>query len=51
VKDRVAQTAAKLVLEPIFETNFLNVSYGFRPGRSAHDAIDTIRRAVTFERQ
>ena len=51
VKDRIAQTAVKLVLEPIFETNFLNVSYGFRPGRSAHDAIDTIRRSITFERQ
>ncbi len=51
VKDRIAQTAAKLVLEPIFETNFLNFSYGFRPGRSAHDAIDAIRRAMTFERQ
>jgi group II intron reverse transcriptase/maturase len=51
VKDRVAQTAAKLVLEPIFEANFLSFSYGFRPGRSAHDAIDKIRRAVTFERQ
>ena len=51
MKDRIAQTAAKLVLEPIFETNFLNFSYGFRPGRSAHDAIDQIRRAVTFERQ
>jgi group II intron reverse transcriptase/maturase len=51
VKDRIAQAAAKLVLEPIFEANFLNFSYGFRPGRSAHDAIDTIRRAITFERQ
>ena len=51
VKDRIAQTAAKLVLEPIFEANFLNVSYGFRPGRSAHDAIDMIRRRITFERQ
>jgi group II intron reverse transcriptase/maturase len=51
VKDRVAQTAAKLVLEPIFETNFLNVSYGFRPGRSAHGAIDKIVRSITFERQ
>lgn len=51
VKDKVAQTAAKLVLEPIFESNFLSVSYGFRPGRNAHDAIDNIRRAVTFERQ
>jgi group II intron reverse transcriptase/maturase len=51
VKDRIVQTAAKLVLEPIFETNFLNFSHGFRPGRSTHDAIDAIRRAVTFERQ
>jgi RNA-directed DNA polymerase len=51
VKDRIAQTAAKLVLEPIFETNFLTFSYGFRPGRSAHDAIDKIRRSITFERQ
>jgi RNA-directed DNA polymerase len=51
VKDRVAQTAAKLVLEPIFEANFLQFSYGFRPGRSAHDAIDKIRRSITFERQ
>jgi len=49
VKDRIAQAAAKLVLEPIFETNFLNVSYGFRPGRSAHDAIDQISRSITFE--
>ena len=51
VKDRIAQAAAKQVLEPIFETNFLNFSYGFRIGRSAHDAIDKIRRAITFERQ
>ena len=51
IRDRVAQTAAKLVLEPIFEANFLNVSYGFRPGRSAHDAIDKIRRSMTFERR
>jgi group II intron reverse transcriptase/maturase len=40
-----------LVLEPIFETNFLKFSYGFRPGRSAHDAIDKIKRSITFERQ
>jgi hypothetical protein len=51
VKDRVAQAAAKLVLEPIFEAHFLSFSYGFRPGRSAHDAIDRIRRSITFERQ
>lgn len=41
--------ATKLVIEPIFETNFLPCSYGFRPGRSTHDAIDRIRREITFE--
>ena len=37
--DRVVQAALKLVLEPIFEADFLPVSYGFRPNRRAHDAI------------
>jgi group II intron reverse transcriptase/maturase len=45
VRDRVAQTAAKLVLEPIFEASFLPTSYGFRPGRSAIGALETIREA------
>ena len=49
VKDRVAQTAVRLVIEPIFETNFLNCSHGFRPGRKPHDAIDVIQRSITFE--
>jgi len=49
LKDRVVQMATKLVIEPIFETNFLSCSYGFRPGRSTHDAIDEIRRKITFE--
>jgi len=49
VKDRVAQMAAKLILEPIFETNFMQCSYGFRPGRSAHDAISMIERKITFD--
>ena len=49
LKDRVVQMATKLVIEPIFEANFLPCSYGFRPGRSAHDAIDEIRRKITFE--
>ena len=49
--DRVCQTATKLVIEPIFETNFLNCSHGFRPGRSAHDAIRVIDRAITFKGQ
>ena len=43
--------AVKLVIEPIFETNFLDCSYGYRPGRSAHQAIDVIKRKITFEYQ
>jgi RNA-directed DNA polymerase len=44
VRDRVAQMAAKLVLEPIFEADFLPVSYGFRPRRSATQALETLRK-------
>jgi group II intron reverse transcriptase/maturase len=51
IKDRIVQMALKLVIEPIFEANFLECSYGFRPKRSAHQAIDKIRRTITFERQ
>jgi RNA-directed DNA polymerase len=43
VKDRVAQMATLLILEPIFEADFLDSSFGFRPGRSAHQAVDAIR--------
>ncbi|MFJ8794257.1 group II intron reverse transcriptase/maturase [Streptomyces sp. NPDC102462] len=43
VADRVAQAALKLVLEPIFEADFLPCSYGFRPKRRAHDAIAETR--------
>ena len=43
VADRVVMTAAKLVLEPIFEAGFLPVSYGFRPRRSAIDACESVR--------
>jgi Retron-type reverse transcriptase len=39
IRDRVAQAALKLVLEPIFEADFLPCSYGFRPNRRAHDAV------------
>ncbi len=49
VRDRVAQTAMKLVLEPIFETNFDQDSYGFRPGKSAQQAISEIQRSITFQ--
>jgi RNA-directed DNA polymerase len=44
VKDRVVQTAALLIVEPIFEADFLDCSYGFRPGRSAHDALEEIKQ-------
>jgi len=48
VRDRVCQQAAKIVLEPIFEADFLPVSFGFRPKRSATDALEAIR--VAFPR-
>jgi RNA-directed DNA polymerase len=43
VRDRVVQTAVLLILEPIFEADFEDCSYGFRPGRSAHQALEKIR--------
>ena len=43
VRDRVVQTATLLILEPIFEADFLDCSYGYRPGRSAHQALEEIR--------
>jgi len=44
VKDRLVQTAVLLILEPIFEADFLGCSYGFRPKRSAHQALAEIKR-------
>ena len=46
IRDRVVQTAVKLVLEPLFEADFEPDSYGFRPRRAAHDALDAIRAAM-----
>lgn len=46
VRDRVVQMATLLILEPIFEADFLDCSYGFRPGRSAHQALEEIRGHV-----
>jgi RNA-directed DNA polymerase len=43
VRDRVVQAAVLLILEPIFEADFEECSHGFRPGRSAHDALRAIR--------
>jgi retron-type reverse transcriptase len=48
VRDRVVQTAVKLVLEPIFEAGFEDCSYGFRPGRSAHDAVAEVDKWLNF---
>ena len=47
VKDRIAQQAAKLILEPIFEADFLPCSFGFRPKRSATDAMEKLRVGFT----
>jgi group II intron reverse transcriptase/maturase len=47
VRDRVVQAALKLVLEPIFEADFKPCSYGFRPGRRAHDALAEIHHFAT----
>ncbi|MBV8610628.1 MAG: group II intron reverse transcriptase/maturase [Singulisphaera sp.] len=47
VKDRIVPTAVLLILEPIFEADFLDSSDGFRPGKNAHQAIDAIRQYVT----
>ena len=42
VRDRVVQAAVKIVLEPVFEADFLSCSFGFRPKRSAHDALQVL---------
>jgi RNA-directed DNA polymerase len=46
VKDRIVQTALKMVLEPIFEKEFLPTSYGFRPGRGCKDALREVDRLL-----
>jgi RNA-directed DNA polymerase len=45
-EDKVVQSALREVLEAIYEQDFLDCSYGFRPGRSAHDAVRALTRAV-----
>ena len=50
VADRVVMAAARIVLEPIFEADFLPTSYGFRPKRSAHHALETVRTTVNWGR-
>jgi RNA-directed DNA polymerase len=47
IRDRVIQTAAKLVLEPIFEADFEDNAYGYRPARGAVDAVKDVRRHLS----
>jgi RNA-directed DNA polymerase len=46
IRDRVVQGALKLILEPIFEAAFQEGSYGYRPGRSAHEAVEHVAEAI-----
>ena len=46
VEDRILQRAVLQVLEPVFETDFLDFSYGFRPGKSPHDAVDHLWKKI-----
>src|SRR5262249_43572159 len=47
IADRVVQASLKLVLEPVFEADFLPCSYGFRPNRRAHDAVAEVRHLAS----
>jgi len=46
IKDRIVQTALLLILEPIYETDFQDCSYGFRPHKSAHEAIEVLQKEI-----
>ena len=46
IRDRVVQGALKLILEPIFEAEFHDGSYGYRPGRKAHEAVARVTKAI-----
>ena len=46
IRDRVVQGALKLILEPIFEADFQDGSFGYRPGRSAHEAVERVAEAI-----
>jgi RNA-directed DNA polymerase len=50
-EDKVAQRAIAMVLEAVYEQDFLSCSYGFRPGRSAHQALNQLSGVVTVHRQ
>jgi RNA-directed DNA polymerase len=46
IRDRVVQGALKLILEPIFEADFQSGSYGYRPKRTAHQAVNRVAQAI-----
>ena len=50
IRDRVVQGALKLILEPIFEAEFQPGSYGYRPKRTAHQAVERVAKAIFQEK-
>jgi len=50
IRDRVVQAAVKLILEPVFEADFQDGSYGYRPKRTAHQAVERVAEAVVKEK-
>src|SRR5258708_11464655 len=50
IRDRVVQGAMKLILEPIFEADFQSGSYGYRPKRTAHQAVNRVAQAIVEEK-
>src|SRR6266404_9801899 len=50
IRDRVVQGALKLILEPIFEADFQSGSYGYRPKRTAHEAVDRVAKAIVQQK-
>jgi group II intron reverse transcriptase/maturase len=50
LEDKVVQRAATKVLSVVYETDFMGLSYGFRPGRGAHDALDALAAAITMRK-
>ena len=46
MEDKIVQRAVVMILEPIYEAEFNDASYGFRPGRSCHDALATLGQII-----
>ena len=50
LEDKIVQQAVRMLLEPIYEAQFIGFSYGFRPGRSPHDALDALAYVITSKK-